>query len=159
MKDIQKIKDYVEKAEIKKTLFGGYNKADVHRVLNSVLEMFETTLKEQKEKEEKRAAELLKEMDMIREDAEAKVEVADALNVELNKTIAVLTDDIEKAEALNVELNKTIASLTDNIEKADALIAEQNKTIVFLKDDLDKVEEKMGNVQKGLSDLLDMFHE
>lgn len=117
MENIQKIKDYIERTEIKKSFIGGYNKVDVHKLLDTVLEMFETTLKEQKEKEEKRVADLLAEIDMIKEDAEAKAEVADALIVDLNKTIVSLTDDIEK------------------------------------------VEEKMGNVQKGLSNLLEMINE
>ena len=111
MENIQKIKDHIERTEIKKTFIGGYNKADVHKLLEAVLEMFETTLKEQQEKEEKRVAALLGEIDAIKEEAEAKAEVADALIVDLNKTIASLTDDIEKVEEKMGNVQKVLSKL------------------------------------------------
>ena len=145
MENIQNIKDYVEKTEIKKSFFGGYNKADVHKLLDSVLEMFETTLKEQQEKEEKRAADFLVEMNMIKEDAAEKSKMADELIVDLNKTIASLTDDVEKAE--------------EKAKAADEMIVDLNKTIASLTDDNEKAEEKMTNIKKELSNLLEMIGE
>ena len=42
---------------------------------------------------------------------------------------------------------------------ADVLIVDLNKTIVSLTEHIEKSEEKMGNVQKALSDLLEMMNE
>ena len=53
MDNMQKIEEYIAKTEIKSCLFGGYNKTDVHNLLKTVIGMFETTLKEQQEKDEK----------------------------------------------------------------------------------------------------------
>ena len=42
---------------------------------------------------------------------------------------------------------------------ADMLIVDLNKTITSLTDDIEKSEEKMNNIKKGLSDLLEMINE
>lgn len=94
MENIQGIKDYIKKTKIKKKIFGGYHKKDVHKMLDTVLVMFEIVLREQQEKEEKRVTDILREVDMMKEEAK----IVDALIVDLNKTIASLTDEIEKAE-------------------------------------------------------------
>lgn len=117
MDNMQKIEEYIAKTEIKSCLFGGYNKTDVHNLLKTVIGMFETTLKEQQEKNEQRTAELLAEVDAAKEAAEENAKMADVLIVDLNKTIVSLTEHIEESE------------------------------------------EKMGNVQKALSDLLEMMNE
>ena len=117
MDNMQKIEEYIAKTEIKSCFFGGYNKTDVHNLLKAVIGMFEETLKEQQEKDEKRAAELLAEVDAVKATAEENAKMADVLIVDLNKTIVSLTEHIEKSE------------------------------------------EKMGNVQKALSDLLEMMNE
>lgn len=113
MENIQKIKDYIAKTEIKKTFIGGYNKADVHKLLDTVLGMFETTLMEQQEKEEKRVADVLAEIDVIKEEAEENAKIADALIVELNKTIASLTEDIEKFEEKKGNIRKGLSDLLE----------------------------------------------
>ena len=63
MENMQKIQDYIAKNQIKSSFIGGYNKAEVHKLLNTVLEMFEAELKEQQEKAEKREAEFLAGLD------------------------------------------------------------------------------------------------
>ena len=93
MENIQKIKDYVKKTKIKKTFIGGYHKKDVHKTLDTVLEMFETALKEQQETAEKREADILQEVNTMKEEAK----IIDALIIDLNKTIASLTDELEKS--------------------------------------------------------------
>ena len=111
MQNMQKIKDYIANAEIKKSLVGGYNEADVHKLLNTVLSMFETTLKEQQEKDEKRAAELLAEIDAVKEVSEENAKMVDPLIVDLNKTIASLTDHIEKTEEKMKNIQKALSDL------------------------------------------------
>lgn len=119
MENMQKIQDYIAKNQIKSSFIGGYNKAEVHKLLNTVLEMFEAELKEQQEMAEKREAEFLAGLDAVKAAAEENAKMADALIVDLNKTIVSLTEDLEKAEEKMGNIRNGLSDLLEMVTEAE----------------------------------------
>ena len=106
MENMQKIQDYIAKNQIKSSFIGGYNKAEVHKLLNTV-------------QAEKREAEFLAGLDAVKAAAEENAKMADALIVDLNKTIVSLTEDLEKAEEKMGNIRNGLSDLLEMVTEAE----------------------------------------
>lgn len=88
MDKLLEISNYVRDLTIKKTFFGGYDRDDVFEKIQELMEMFRAYAKEEKLKQQK-----------IMEDYELRIRASQAMVGELNKKIAVLSEEQKNAEA------------------------------------------------------------
>lgn len=87
MDKLLEISNYVRDLTIKKTFFGGYDRDDVFEKIQELMEMFRAYAKEEKLKQQK-----------IMEDYELRIRASQAMVGELNKKIAVLSEEQKNAE-------------------------------------------------------------
>lgn len=117
MDKLQEMKDYMKQGQLKKTLFGGYNKEDVHMKFDMLSAMLDNYVKEQTEKEKAMLADFENKLQEMQQEFDNKKQVTDFLIIELNKNISEITSKNENLEEEHSALRKTVDSLTAENEK------------------------------------------
>ena len=123
MDKLQEMKDYMQQNQMKKVMFGGYNKQDVHMKFDMLQAMLDNYVKEQAEKEEAKLAELQRTIDALTAGNEKMIQNQYRLK-EAYKTYCseFVKRYSESLDALSGEFNKML----DNVTTMQKSISEES---------------------------------
>lgn len=123
MDKLQEMKDYMQQNQLRKALFGGYNKEDVHIKFDMLSAMLDNFVKEQEEKEEAKFSELQRRIDALTAENEQMVQNQYRLK-EAYKTYCseFVKRYSESLDALSGEFNKML----DNVSTMQKSISEES---------------------------------
>ena len=154
MDNIQEIKDYVKQNQLKKVIFGGYNKEDVQMKFDMILAMVEKYAKEQAEKEAAMLADFEEQIKPLKDDFENQKKVSDILIVNLNKDIAVLTEEKRSMEQTQLELKKENSVLAEEkqfVELEQQKLQEANNALVAENQTIEQEQHKFQETNAALT--------
>lgn len=142
MDKLLEISNYVRDLTIKKTFFGGYDRDDVFEKIQELMGMFRSYAKEEKLKQQK-----------IMEDYELRIRTSQAMISELNKKIAILSE-----EQKNVELEKQQMK-TAYKEYCSHMLEQYSDSLRTLSTEFTQIMENITALQQNLleEDFLDVM--
>ena len=117
MDKLLEMKEYMKQNQLKKVVFGGYNKEDVHTKFDMLAAMLDNYVEDQARKEKEMLAEFESKLQELQEEFENKKKMTDFLIIDLNKSISEITSQNKELEVEQSELRGTIDALTAENEK------------------------------------------
>lgn len=140
MEKIQEITNYVGNMKIKKTLFGGYDREDVIIKMQEIVNMFQSYVNEEQEKQKEIIA-----------DYELRIQTSQLLVVELNKKIANLSAEQKHAESEKEEMKNAYKEYCSN------LLQQYSESLKTLSSEFTQIMDNITKLQQNLleGDILD----
>lgn len=142
MDKLLEISNYVRDLTIKKTFFGGYDRDDVFEKIQELMGMFRSYAKEEKLKQQK-----------IMEDYELRIRTSQAMIGELNKKIAVLSEEQKNAEVEKQQMK------TAYKEYCSQMLGQYSDSLRTLSAEFTQIMENITTLQQNLleEDFLDVM--
>lgn len=137
MRDRDGLRKFKDQVQLKKVMFGGYDKKDVQLKFDVFYEMVERYLDEQKK-------EFDAKIEALTTDFENKQKASDFLMVELNKNISSLT---EENEALVIKQHKMKEAYK---EYCETILNQYSSSLCSLSNEFSRMMDNVSNMQKEI---------
>jgi len=133
MERVQEITTYMEQMKLKKVWFGGYDKEDVQLKFDMLMAMFEKYAKEQEKREQNLVNDYKNKLDALEETV-----------MELNKNIALLTEENELSIKEQQKMKEAYKAYCSEI------IKQYSESLRSLSGEFSKILENVSNMQKEI---------
>ncbi|MEE1086574.1 MAG: hypothetical protein U0L05_05350 [Schaedlerella sp.] len=167
MDKLQEMKEYMKPNQLKKVMFGGYNKEDVHMKFEMLAAMLDDYVKEQAEKEKVMLADFENKLQEMQQEFDNKKQVTDFLIIDLNKSISEITSQNKNMEVEHSALRRTIDALTAENEQmvqdqfkikeayktyCSEIIKRYSESLDTLSEEFNKMLDNVSMVKKSISE-------
>ena len=141
MDKLQEISNFVEGMKIRKTLFGGYDKADVEMKFTELLVMFKKCLEEEQENHKAQIA-----------DCETRLQTSQMLVNEMNKKLCSLMEEQKQMEDEKEKMKNAYKGYCANI------LQKYSDSLRTLSTEFTQILNNITNLQQNMIEL-DLFDE
>ena len=153
MNSLEKIRSYINNTQIRKVLWGGYDREDVYMKMNELVDVFREYVKEEIENQEleRRKAEMqLQQKKVELEEYERKLRDSQSVVVELHKKLDNLT-------SVQIETEKEMYEMKDAYKKYCTNILEQySGSLKTLSAEFSKILDNISMLQQNIVEMDDI---
>lgn len=135
MDRLQEINEYINDMKIKKAFFGGYDKEDVYKKIDVIVDLFRKFTEEQQEKQKE-----------LIEGYEKRLQASDMLNMELNKKLGSLAAEQKNVIEEKEKMKEVYKEYCANI------LQQYSNSLRALSAEFTQILDNVTNLQKDIVD-------